>query len=542
MIRPVTSPGELGRAIGSGLVIPRTGRNPERWQQLTSGLDQLPGPLVVIGNWRGDAGVILHINPAWTDLTGYTAAEVLGRPAHSILFADERDAAQFDDVRNVVKDGNPYSGALTCPRKKNDPLDVHIRMWPVRIAKDGEEYLLAAIAGVGDAPHDPGQSAWRRPGRGNILSFGRPNGSESAENQRLAEELVDAQLAFQHQLDSCPFGVERIDTSGRILYANPIYHDFLGYDENELIGENVFERLQDPTHARALESYVRHIVANHPKATPIFTTYRRKDGAPIPLRLDWSHDRSPGGAITGLISVVTPISGLDAGSPAGSEATSNPDQPSPDAPDPTEAAGRPAAGESAQRLLKETLHAARVWLSILSHHHPEGDDAEIVDKADQALDDALRLLGGERRTLSTASSYYEETTPLQGLVIAVVEPVTILRASLSDLLRSWGCHAVAVEQPGETVPALQKSGRLPDMVIVDLDAAIGVSGDSVVRAVWERYGPGVPAALVADDIAPETELFADSVGMKVIRRPVHPIELRSTMLALWRHTRRGRKK
>ncbi len=523
-------------------MIPRAGRNPERWQQLTSGLDQLPGPLVVIGNWRGDAGVILHINPAWTELSGYTAAEVLGRPAHTILFAVESDAVEFDAVRDTVKQGVPYSGAFTCPRKNNNPLSIRIRIWPVRIAKEGEEYLLAAIAGIDDASLSAEFRNWRRPGRGNILSFGRPNGGQGDENQRLAEELVDAQLSFQHQLESCPFGVERIDTSGRILYANPIYHDFLGYDENELIGENVFERLQDPTHARALESYVRHIIANQPKSTPIFTTYRRKDGTPIPLRLDWSYDRSPGGAITGLISVVAPISGLDSDAAEDDSTTTTPDRPPPQSIDPDASMAPSPTGPSTPRLLKETLHAARVWLSILSHNHPEGDEAEIVDKADQALDDALRLLGSERRPLSTASSYYEETTPLQGLVIAVVEPVSILRASLSDLLQSWGCHTVAVERPGETVPALQESGRLPDMVIVDLDAAIGASGDSVVRAIWDRYGPGVPAALVADDIAPETELFAESVGMKVIRRPVHPIELRSTMLALWRHTRRGRKK
>lgn len=522
-------------------MIPRAGRNPERWQQLTSGLDQLSGPLVVIGNWRGDAGVILHINPAWTELTGFTAAEILGRPAHTILFAVESDAVEFDAVRDTVKQGVPYSGSFTCPRKNAEPLGIRIRIWPVRIAKDGEEYLLAAIAGIDDDSADTAQSNWRRSSRGNILSFGRPNGGQSDENQRLAEELVTAQLSFQHQLESCPFGVERIDTSGRILYANPIYHDFLGYDENELIGENVFERLQDPTHARALESYVRHIIANRPKSTPIFTTYRRKDGAPIPLRLDWSYDRSPGGAITGLISVVTPISGLDTDTDGDDPATVAGDQAPPRGLDHGDPMAATPVGPSTPRLLKETLHAARVWLSILSHRHPEGEDAEIVDKADQALDDALRLLGSERRPLSTASSYYEETTPLQGLVIAIVEPVGILRASLSDLLESWGCHTVAVDQPGETVPALLKSGRLPDMVIVDLDAAIGTSGESVVRAVWDRYGPGVPAALVADEIAPETERFADSVGMKIVRRPVHPIELRSTMLALWRHTRRGRK-
>jgi hypothetical protein len=43
-------------------------------------------------------------------------------------------------------------------------------------------------------------------------------------------------------------------------------------------------------------------------------------------------------------------------------------------------------------------------------------------------------------------------------------------------------------------------------------------------------------------VAPEIEKFAESVGMKIVRRPVHPIELRSAMLALWRNGRRHRRK
>jgi hypothetical protein len=79
-------------------------------------------------------------------------------------------------------------------------------------------------------------------------------------------------------------------------------------------------------------------------------------------------------------------------------------------------------------------------------------------------------------------------------------------------------------------------------MIVNLDAAIGVGQDSVVREVWQRYGAGIPCALVADTVAPEIEKFAESVGMKIVRQPVHPIELRSTMLALRREAPKNRRK
>lgn len=118
----------------------------------------------------------------------------------------------------------------------------------------------------------------------------------------------------------------------------------------------------------------------------------------------------------------------------------------------------------------------------------------------------------------------------------------MLRASIVDLLRSWGCHPIGIERPEDAVAALAKSGRLPDTMLVDLGAAIGIGQDSVIRAIWQRYGAGIPCTLIADRVAPEIERFAESVGMKIVLRPVHPIELRSAMLALWRNGRRSRRK
>ena len=511
------------------------GRTPERWRQLTFGLDRLIQPIAVIGNWRTGCGVVLHVNPAWIGMTGFTAAEALGQPAPETIFGPNGSEIRFDSIRSAIARDGAYREVVARRRKVGPPVSVRVRAWTVRLARNGEDYLIASLAPAKPTPENRAEAA----ASCNILSFGRRNGGQGSENQRLASALVNAQLRFQRSLDACPFGVERIDPAGRILYANPIYHDFLGYAENELNGENVFERLLEARQAPALKSYLAHILATQPRPTPIYANYRRKDGEAIALRLDWSFDRGDGGTITGLLSIVTPASDQ-----------ADEEEPRADAP-PRPAGETSASATSAprgdgpsgnDRLLKDTLHAARVWASILANRHPDGDDARIVDKVDQAIDDALRLLGAERRPLAAASSYYEDTTPLHGLVVGVVEPVDILRTSIADLISSWGCHPVGVEAPTDTVPALIRSGRLPDIVIMDMAAAIGLDGDSIVQALWRRYGPGTPVALVADDVAPETEKFAESVGMKVIRRPLHPIELRSALLSLWRHTRRGRQK
>ena len=519
------------------------GRTKERWRKLTQELDRLRQPIVLIGNWRTGPGTVLHINPAWMTASGLTPAEILGHPATDFLFPPANAPEAYRDVRTAAAKGVPCSAELLRARKGGRPAPVRLRAWTLKLARDTQDYLIIAEIPDTAAAADAARQAADVPA-GKLLTFERPNGGNGrAESLRMAEELIGAQQRFQHSLENCAFGVERIDVTGRILYANPIYHEILGYGDHELIGESIYQRLLDPIQARARENYVRHIVAMEPPTTPLFATYRRKDGSPIRLRLDWSYDRSVSGVTIGLVSTVTPVAGWPSGDKAAGRrrgadgaGTGRPDA---DAPHP------PGGGDEYSRLrrLQQTLHAARVWASILAHRHPEGEDAQIVAKVDNALDDALRMLGGDRRAPVAAASYYEETAPLQGLVVAVVEPVAILRTSILDLLRSWGCNPVGIEDPGMAIGTLEKTGRVPDMMIVNLEAAIGLGEeDSVVRALWQRYGPGIPCALVADAVAPEIEKFAESVGMRIVRQPVHPIELRSAILTLRRNAPRNRRK
>ncbi len=511
-------------------------KGPTLWRQLTSALDRLSNPVVISGYWRRGGGVVLHINPAWTALTGYTAAELLGRPALDVLFGPPPHAEGRNWVRTLLNEESAADLLSIAPRRDGHAVPVTVSGSTIRFPGEDEQFLISA--------HFPADGAEASDTAGadggcNILSFGLPNGNgEVRENQRQAEALIAAQIGFQHTLVSCPFGVERIDRTGRILYANPIYHEILGYEENALIGENVFERLQEPDGRRALRAYLRHVFTKRPKATPIFTSYRRRDGTLIDVRLDWAYEHGRNGGITGLISVVTPLSDRprpDTTAAAEDEPAASPDQSG-------EPAGPAARTPDADRALHYSLYAARVWTSILTQRHPEDQDADTLEKIDKSLSEALHLLGADRPPDVPASAYYEESSPLQGQVVVVIEPSDVLRSSMLDLLQSWGCRAVGVDLPENAVERLVRAGRLPDLIVCDLALGIGLGGDSAIRLLWRRYGAGIPAVLVTEEPAPDLEKFAASVGMKVLRQPLHPIELRSALLGLWReknedHTR-----
>jgi len=506
-------------------VIAGAEKGPTLWRQLTSALDRLSEPVVVTGYWRHGGGVVLHINPAWTALTGFTAAELLGQPALDVLFGPPPHAEGRSWIRTLLNNGDAASLDFTVPRRDGQSVHVRVRGSTVRFPGEDEHFLITAHVPAAEAD---ASDAVGNEGGCKILSFGLPNGDgEVRENQRQAEALIAAQLGFQHSLEECPFGVERIDRAGRILYANPIYHDILGYDENALIGESVFERFQEPDRRRAFRTYLRHLLTKRPKATPTFTTYRRQDGTLIDLRLDWAYEFGRYGQITGLISVVTPLS--DRPKPGAAQSTAK-DAPSAQTDNPGGASERTA---DADRALHYSLYAARVWTSILAQRHPEDQDTETLGKIDKSLSEALHLLGADRVPDVPASAYYEESSPLQGQVVVVIEPSDVLRSSMLDLLQSWGCRAVGVDLPENAVDRLVRAGRLPDLIICDLALGIGLGGDSAIRLLWRRYGAGIPAVLVADEPAAELEKFAASVGMKVLRQPLHPIELRSALLGLW---------
>src|SRR5690606_20098333 len=131
-------------------------------------------------------------------------------------------------------------------------IPVRIRASTIQFPGETEPYLVTALLPI-DSDALPARATSTTAGK--VLAFdpsARNGTTARRDNQRRAEQLIAAQQEFLSSLESCPFGVERIDTTGRIRYANPIYHEILGFSENELIGESVLERLRDPDHGLAL--------------------------------------------------------------------------------------------------------------------------------------------------------------------------------------------------------------------------------------------------------------------------------------------------
>jgi PAS domain S-box-containing protein len=88
----------------------------ERLRQLSTAVEQSPSILVI----TDIQGNIEYVNPKFTQVTGYTAAEAVGRDP-KILNSDKQPQTFYEDLWNTINAGKEWHGDF-CNKKKNGEL------------------------------------------------------------------------------------------------------------------------------------------------------------------------------------------------------------------------------------------------------------------------------------------------------------------------------------------------------------------------------------------------------------------------------------
>ncbi|MCH6567044.1 MAG: PAS domain S-box protein, partial [Nitrospinae bacterium] len=138
--------------------------------------------------------------------------------------------------------------------------------------------------------------------------------------QRIAElEAVDTELKHtakalleseeQHWLlvETIPHGIEDIDTSGRILFANDALHKIYGYDEGELVGKSILDLVATASEQKELREYLKLLMREQPPPVDYFGKKRTEDGKIIDVQVAWNYKRDSQGQLMGFTSVITDI-------------------------------------------------------------------------------------------------------------------------------------------------------------------------------------------------------------------------------------------
>ncbi|ATX82111.1 PAS domain S-box-containing protein [Mariprofundus ferrinatatus] len=99
----------------------------ERVQRFSQAMEQ-SGEAIMITD---SEGTIVHINPAFTEITGYSEEEALGQNPR-ILKSDKQDARFFKEMWQSLRDGRAWQGKVVNRKKSGDLYPAMLTISPIR--------------------------------------------------------------------------------------------------------------------------------------------------------------------------------------------------------------------------------------------------------------------------------------------------------------------------------------------------------------------------------------------------------------------------
>ena len=163
-------------------------------------------------------GVILRVNPAFTNIFGYKEAEILGKPFDILAYKNQT-------LQKITSHNSLHR--FYCSEKTDMEMiffDKEGRDIPVRfrsvLIRDEHTHVKQAI---GMIEH--------------IIEL-----SETDErNNRLTEKMWEAQQNFENVLDNSVDAIILCDISGNIMMANKAFSQMLGYEQEDVKGKHIVE-------------------------------------------------------------------------------------------------------------------------------------------------------------------------------------------------------------------------------------------------------------------------------------------------------------
>ncbi len=231
--------------------------------------------IVVTDPNRPDAPIV-HVNPAFEEITGYQAAEVLGRNCRFLQGAD-RDQPQLETLRAALREGRECQVVLRNYRKDGTMFCNELSVSPV-FEEDGR---LLNYVGVQ---------------------------KDVTERVRHEEELEESEERFRMTFEAAGVGMAHVAPDGRWLRINGKLAEITGYTREELLSKT----FQDITHPEDLEKdleHARRMMVGEIENYSMQKRYVRKDGCRVWVEITVSALRAASGELACFVSVVEDITG-----------------------------------------------------------------------------------------------------------------------------------------------------------------------------------------------------------------------------------------
>ncbi|MGL5065087.1 MAG: PAS domain S-box protein [Microcoleus sp.] len=172
---------------------------------------------------------IIYANPAFTRMSGYTLAEVLGKTPR-ILQGEKTDRSSLDRIRAALKNWQPLRIDIKNYRKDGSDFWVELSIVPICNDTGGFTHWVAVQRDISE----------RKIAEATLQQL-----NEELENrvlQRTKElelsqaELRESEALFRSLSECSPVGIFKIDVEGQCIYTNPRCQAICGFTAEEALG------------------------------------------------------------------------------------------------------------------------------------------------------------------------------------------------------------------------------------------------------------------------------------------------------------------
>jgi PAS domain S-box-containing protein len=156
---------------------------------------------------------IVYVNDGFTKMTGYSREEVIGKSPR-ILQGPKTDRAVLDKLRERLREGQPFFGHTVNYRKDGSEF---INQWDIHPLTNE----------AGEITH------W--------VSYQH----DITERKRGERKIVDTEIEFDKLTEESKKTLIDVDEQGNIVTSNKAFRDLLGYDDEELKKNKIWNLLAD---------------------------------------------------------------------------------------------------------------------------------------------------------------------------------------------------------------------------------------------------------------------------------------------------------
>lgn len=219
--------------------------NEKELQKLSLAVRQSPNTIVITDY----DGKIEYVNPKFSELTGYTSEEAIGKNPN-ILSSGRQTKAYYENLWLTIKSGKTWKGNF------------------VNIKKNGDKYWESAT--ISPIKNNEGQIT-------NFIAIKE----DITEKVMMEEKLQQSNKRFVQVAELAGDLIWEVDKNGTYQYVSPIISKLLGYEVEEVVGKLTIQDLIDGSNLQSNQTQIEEYFLQRIQFEGVVNILHHKDGQSV---------------------------------------------------------------------------------------------------------------------------------------------------------------------------------------------------------------------------------------------------------------------